>query len=251
MKQSIASAVFDNHSEAERAVTELRSAGVSDSDISIVAQHDGKNTSTDGAGEKTGDFVSKAALGAGAGALLGVAALAIPGVGPLVAAGAIAESAIGGAALTGTALGAAAGGLTSLLTKHGISDDDARYYEDSVNRGGVFVSVDNSTNVDRERVTEILHRAGGHNSSRAADKVSGAFDGHDDPNRGPVDRLTNAVGGQDDPNRGPIDRAANAIHGHDDPNRGPLDRTANALDGHDDPNRGPVDRASNAIDRNL
>lgn len=269
MKQSIASAVFDSHSEAERAVTELRSAGVSDSDISIVAQHDGKNTSTDGAGEKTGDFVSKAALGAGAGALLGVAALAIPGVGPLVAAGAIAESAIGGAALTGTALGAAAGGLTSLLTKHGISDDDARYYEDSVSRGGVFVSVDNSTNVDRERVTEILHRAGGHNSSRAADKVSAAFDGHDDPNRGPVDRLTNAVSGHDDPNRGPIDRAANALSGHDDPNRGPLDRaanalsghddpnrgpldrTANALDGHDDPNRGPLDRASNAIDRNL
>ena len=88
MRQSIASAVFDSHAEAERAVAELRTMGVRDSDISIVAQHDGKNTSTDGAGEKTGDFVSKAALGAGAGALLGIAALAIPGVGPLVAAGA-------------------------------------------------------------------------------------------------------------------------------------------------------------------
>ena len=251
MKQSIASAVFDSRTEAERAVSELRSAGVSDSDISIVAQHDGKNTSTDGAGEKTGDFVSKAALGAGAGALLGVAALAIPGVGPLVAAGAIAESAIGGAALTGTALGAAAGGLTSLLTKHGISDEDARYYEDSINRGGVFVSVDSSANVDRNTVSEILHRAGGHSSSRPSGSVGGGLSGHDDPNRGPVDRLSNAVGGQDDPTRGPIDRASNALHGNDDPNRGPLDRAANALDGHDDPNRGPIDRASNAIDRNL
>ena len=167
MKQSIASAVFDSRTEAERAVSELRSAGVRDSDISIVAQHDGKNTSTDGAGEKTGDLVSKAALGAGAGALLGVAALAIPGVGPLVAAGAIAESAIGGAALTGTAVGAAAGGLGSLLTKHGVSDDDARYYEDRVNNGGVFVSVDNSATLDRETVSEILYRAGGHSSSRA------------------------------------------------------------------------------------
>jgi uncharacterized membrane protein len=167
MRQSIASAVFDNRTEAERAVSELRSAGVRDSDISIVAQHDGKNTSTDGAGEKTGDFISKTALGAGAGALLGVAALAIPGVGPLVAAGAIAEAAVGGAALTGTAIGAAAGGLTSLLTKHGVSDDDARYYEDRVNQGGVFVSVDDSSNVDRERVSEILHRSGGHSSSRA------------------------------------------------------------------------------------
>lgn len=172
MKQSIASAVFDNRAEAERAVTELRSAGVSDSDISIVAQADGKNTSTDGAGEKTGDFVSKAALGAGAGALLGVAALAIPGVGPLVAAGAIAEGALGGAALTGTAIGAAAGGLGSLLTKHGVSEDDARYYEERVNNGGVFVSVDSSTTLDANRVSEIFYRAGGHSSGRAKTSAS-------------------------------------------------------------------------------
>ena len=167
MRQSIASAVFDSRDEAERAVSELRSAGVRDEDVSIVAQHDGKNTSTDGAGEKTGDFVSKTELGAGGGALLGVSSLAIPGVGPLVAAGAIAEAAVGGAALTGTAIGAAAGGLTSLLTKHGVSDEDARYYEDRVNQGGVFVSIDDSANVDRERATEILHRAGGHSASRS------------------------------------------------------------------------------------
>lgn len=251
MKQSIASAVFDSRAEAERAVAQLRSAGVSDSDISIVAQHDGKNTSTDGAGEKTGDLVSKAALGAGVGALLGIAALAIPGVGPLVAAGAIAESAIGGAALTGTAIGAAAGGLSSLLTKHGVSDEDARYYEDRVNQGGVFVSVDSSATADPRTVSEILYGAGGHSSNRAANKVAGAFDGHDDPNRGPLDRTTNALGIHDDPNRGPLDRASNALSGHDDPNRGPLDRAANALDGRDDPTRGPLDRAANAIDRNI
>ena len=167
MKQSIASAVFDNRAEAERAVSELRSAGVRDSDISIVGQEDGKNTSTDGAGEKTGDLVSKTALGAGAGALLGVAALAIPGVGPLVAAGAIAEAAVGGAALTGTAIGAAAGGFTSLLTKHGVSEEDARYYEGRVYDGGFFVSVDDSATVDRETISDILYRAGGHSAGRA------------------------------------------------------------------------------------
>jgi uncharacterized membrane protein len=251
MKQSIASAVFDSRAEAERAVSQLRSAGVRDSDISIVAQHDGKNTSTDGAGEKTGDLVSKTALGAGVGALLGVAALAIPGVGPLVAAGAIAESAIGGAALTGTAIGAAAGGLSSLLTKHGVSDEDARYYEDRVNQGGVFVSVDSSATVDREPVSNILYGAGGHSSSRASNKVSGALDGHDDPTRGPLDRTTNALGVHDDPNRGPLDRAANATSGRDDPNRGPLDRAAKTLDGHDDPNRGPLDRLGTSIDRKV
>jgi uncharacterized membrane protein len=252
MKQSIASAVFDSQSEADRAVTELRSAGVPDGAISIVAQHGGKNTSTDGAGEKTGDFVSKTALGAGVGAALGIAALAIPGVGPLVAAGAIAEAAVGGAALTGTAIGAAAGGLSSLLTKHGVSDDDARYYEDRVNSGGVFVSVDSSSvGVDGETARNILYRAGGHSSNRTSDKVSGAFDGHDDPTRGPLDRTANALGRHDDPNRGPLDRTANAMSGRDDPNRGPLDRTANALDGRDDPNRGPIDRATNAINRNI
>jgi hypothetical protein len=251
MKQSIASAVFDSRADAERAVTELRAAGVRDSDISIVAQHDGKNTSTDGAGEKTGDLVSKTALGAGVGALLGVAALAIPGVGPLVAAGAIAESAIGGAALTGTAIGAAAGGLGSLLTKHGVSEEDARYYEDRVNQGGVFVSVDSSATADPQTVSEILYRAGGHSSSRASTRIGSALDAHDDPNRGPLDRTANALGVHDDPNRGPLDRAANALSGHDDPNRGPLDRTANALDGRDDPNRGPIDRLGNAIDRSI
>ena len=81
--------------------------------------------------------------------------------------GQIAESAIGGAALTGTAIGAAAGGLGSLLTKHGVSEDDARYYEDRVNNGGVFVSVDNSASIDAARVSDILHSAGGHSASRA------------------------------------------------------------------------------------
>jgi len=168
---NIVSAVFDSHSDAERAVSELRSAGVGDRAISLIARNEdggGKAHETDGAGEKAGSALSKGAAGAGVGALLGVAALAIPGVGPLVAAGAIAEAAVGGAALTGTAVGAAAGGLAGLLSKHGVSDEDARYYEDRVNQGGVFVSVDTgAAGVPPETATEILHRAGGHSSSRA------------------------------------------------------------------------------------
>jgi hypothetical protein len=97
-----------------------------------------------------------------------VAALAIPGVGPLVAAGAIAEAAVGGAALTGTAIGAAAGGLGGLLSKHGVSDDDAKYYTDSINGGGVFVSVDaDRAGVSPQIASDILYRAGGHSSGRA------------------------------------------------------------------------------------
>jgi hypothetical protein len=175
MNANIVSAVFDDRMEAERAVTELRSAGVRQEAISFVARDDhGKARETDadghgeGVGEKVASVASKAALGSGVGAALGVAALAIPGVGPLVAAGAIAEAAIGGAALTGTALGAAAGGLTGLLSKHGVGEDDARYYEDRINQGGVFVSVNaDQAGVSPDTASDILYSAGGHSSARS------------------------------------------------------------------------------------
>ena len=173
MNENLVSAVFDDQSEAERAVSELRAAGVSDSAISIIAQQEGKNTTTDGSGtEAATDIIGKTALGAGAGTLLGIAALAIPGVGPLVAAGAIAASAIPGAALTGAAIGAAAGGLAGLLTDHGVDDEDAGYYEDRVNNGGVFVSVDTQdAGLDAQSARDILYNAGGHSSTRAKDNA--------------------------------------------------------------------------------
>jgi uncharacterized membrane protein len=173
MNSNLISAAFDNRMDAERAVTELRSAGVRDDAISIIAQQDGKNTATDAGGTVTDEVsthgLAKGIIGGGAvGTLLGIAALAIPGVGPLVAAGAIASSAIPGAALTGAAIGAAAGGLTKMLTDHGISDDDAVYYDKSINQGGVFVSVDtNKAGVSSDVATDILYNAGGHSSSRA------------------------------------------------------------------------------------
>jgi len=167
---NIASAVFDTRMEADQAVAELRSAGVQDRSISLIARdEDGSRAKeTDGAGEKVRDVVGKGALGAGIGAALGVAALAIPGVGPFVAAGAIAEFAIGGAAVTGTALGAAAGGLAGLLSKHGVSDEDARYYETRVNDGGIFISVDAAASgITPDVVSDILYRNGGHSSGRS------------------------------------------------------------------------------------
>lgn len=167
MNENLISAVFDTHAEAERAVTDLRSRGVADSAISIVAQHDGKNTTTDGGGNDTQEFVGKVAAGAGIGTLLGIAALAIPGVGPLIGAGAIASAAVPGAAITGAALGGAAGGLEKVMTDHGVSKEDATYYEGRINDGGVFVSVDtNSAGVDPNVAADILYGAGGHSSTR-------------------------------------------------------------------------------------
>lgn len=169
MNENLVSAVFDNQTEAQRAVDALRANGIEDSAISVIAQHDGQNTTTDGSGaEAVTDVVGKTALGAGAGTLLGIAALAIPGVGPLAAAGAIAAAAVPGAALTGAAVGAAAGGLAGLLTDHGVDSSDASYYEERVNNGGVFVSVDTGHGgVTAETAGDILYNAGGHSSTRA------------------------------------------------------------------------------------
>lgn len=166
---AIASAVFDTNAEAQRAVDDLRAAGVSNDAISIVARHDGETHTTDGAGEEAAkDVVGKAALGGGIGALLGVAALAIPGVGPFVAAGSIASAAVGGAALTGTAVGAAAGGLAGALEDHGVGEANAAYYDEHVNNGGVFVSVDTGIGgPSADDANEILYRAGGHSANRA------------------------------------------------------------------------------------
>ncbi|MEG3163615.1 hypothetical protein U1701_03305 [Sphingomonas sp. PB2P19] len=167
MSTNLVSAVFDTHAEAERAVSDLRSAGVRDSAISIVAQHDGKNTTTDGSGADTQEFVGKVAAGAGIGTLLGIAALAIPGVGPLVAAGAIASAAIPAAAVTGAALGGAVGGLEKVMTDHGVSRVDASYYEGRINEGGVFVSVDTgASSVSPETASDVLYRSGGHSATR-------------------------------------------------------------------------------------
>src|SRR5207253_8270027 len=90
----------------------------------------------------------------------GVLALAIPGVGPFVAAGAIAASAVPGAMAIGAAAGAAAGTLNETLKGHGVSDEDASYYGDHLTRGGVLITVSGSAN--NTDVRSILQRNGGH-----------------------------------------------------------------------------------------
>ena len=169
MDQNLVSAVFDDRSEAERAVTELRSAGIPDEAISLVGRPDddphGGDRSDDGAGK--GSVAASVAGGGVAGALLGVAALAIPGVGPIAAAGAIAASALPTAAAIGGAVGATGGAIARMLSDHDVDRRDAEYYEEHIHRGGIFVSVDTREgNVDAERAREILYRSGGHSASR-------------------------------------------------------------------------------------
>lgn len=172
MTSPLASAIFDSQAEAQRAVAGLRGAGVPDTALSVLTQRDGVTTTSDADGAVTDEergSVLRGILGGGAlGAGLGVAALAIPGVGPLVAAGAIAASAVPGAMAIGAAAGAAAGTLNETLVKHGIDEEDATYYGDNLSRGGVLVSVDTSAGaVSSETVSDILHSNGGHNSRRS------------------------------------------------------------------------------------
>lgn len=172
MHTNLASAMFDSPAEANRAVADLRQAGVPDSALSVVTRHDGVTNTAHGDGEVVDDgqgSIMRGILGGGAlGAGLGVAALAIPGVGPLVAAGAIAAAAVPGAVAVGAAAGAVAGTVNETLLKHGIDEQDAGYYGDHLGRGGVLVSVDSSAaSVSGEAVTDILYRNGGHSSRRS------------------------------------------------------------------------------------
>ena len=172
MSMELASAIFDSRAEAERAIAELRSAGVPDQALSVVTNGDGVTDRGDGVDETSHEAhgsVLRGILGGGAlGAGLGVAALAIPGVGPLVAAGAIAASAVPGAMAIGAAAGAAAGTLNETLMKHGIDEADAAYYGERLGSGGILVSVDTlGGTISNEAARDILYRNGGHSSQRS------------------------------------------------------------------------------------
>jgi len=166
----VASAIFDSNSEAQNAVSALRQMGVSDSDLSVIAQSKGTMTTREGGGEVTDEEhtnILRGILGGGAlGAGLAVAALAIPGVGPLAALGAIAASVVPEAVAIGAVAGAAVGTFNEALKKHGIDDDDATYFGEGLKTGGVLVTV-SSQNIDRDQAQEVLYQNGGHSSKRA------------------------------------------------------------------------------------
>ena len=132
--------VYDNGEEAVKAVKKLQEEGYGRDDISVVAKdkEETKNvtdkTKVDNglaAGAATGGV-----LGGLTGLLAGIGALAIPGVGPIVAAGPIA------ATLSGMAAGIGAGGLAGALAGMGIPDEDAERYERDVESGKILVLID-------------------------------------------------------------------------------------------------------------
>src|SRR5262245_23113985 len=132
--------LIDNESQAESIVSELKSAGFSDNDISVLFPdktgtrdfaHEQHTKAPEGAA--TGG-IAGGALGGTVGLLAGIGALAIPGLGPFIAAGPIM------AALSGAAVGAAVGGLTGALIGMGIPENEAKLYEGKVMSGNILIS---------------------------------------------------------------------------------------------------------------
>ena len=130
--------LFDDYSDASSAVSALESAGVPSSDISIVSnnadrRHGDHSNAAEGAGAGIG-----AVIGGAGGLLTGLGLMAIPGVGPVVAAGWLAATAAGAAA--GAVAGGAAGGIIGALTSSGVPERDAHFYAEGVRRGGTLVT---------------------------------------------------------------------------------------------------------------
>lgn len=157
-------AIFDGRDKAETAIAALHDEGISPSAISLLcrASHFGDPEANWPEGHDTLSITGAVAGGGVAGALLGVAFLFVPGVGPLAAAGAIAGSAISSVASVSGIIGATGGAVAKMLTDHDVDGVMAEYYDRQIKRGKVFVSVDEQkTAVGREFIERILEQFGG------------------------------------------------------------------------------------------
>ena len=135
-------ALFESYTAAKPAVDALEKAGISSSDISVIANNangayvDKNHTN---AGPDAGVGAGMGAVVGGAGGLLaGLGLMAIPGVGPVVAAGWLVATAVG--AVGGAAVGAAAGGIVGSMTNAGVDEREAHLYAEGVRRGGALVA---------------------------------------------------------------------------------------------------------------
>jgi len=160
--------VFSNYRDAEAALNQLKNSGFDMNYVSVVARDADKHHDIAGAdvkdasgnkadeGAVTG-AVTGGALGGLTGLLVGLGALAIPGVGPVMLAGATATAIA--TTLSGTAIGAAAGGLIGALVGLGIPEERAKVYSDRVSRGDYLVLVD-GTDEEIAVAERILHHGG-------------------------------------------------------------------------------------------
>lgn len=155
--------LIETRERAVKAVEALKKAGFTPADMSILMRDSGQAADVAveaGVADSTGDAAAAGAMGGGllgglAGLILGAGALAIPGIGPIIAAGPIA------AMLTGGALGAATGGIIGALTEAGVPEEEATHYQAGIERGGILLSVKVPDGREAE-ARDVLKRAGLH-----------------------------------------------------------------------------------------
>lgn len=161
-RKASVTAVFDNREEAENAVEALVAAGYPKDCISVlwrVSQLSETNVEKS-AGHTVMSVASAVAGGGLGGALMGLAVLVIPGLGPIAAAGAIAAAAPTVAGVSGV-IGATGGAIARMLNDQDVEGIAANHYEQQIRRGKVFVSVDVSeTEGGREKARAILSKRG-------------------------------------------------------------------------------------------
>lgn len=168
-KNTAAFGIYRTRLDAENGVDALRDAGYRATDISVLLpENEGtkdfaheKHTKAP-EGTATG-ATSGAVIGGGLGWLAGIGALAIPGLGPLIAAGPIV------AALAGAGAGGVLGGLTGALVGMGIPEYEAKRYEGRVKEGGILLSVHCDDSNWTKRAKEILERTGADDVSSAGE----------------------------------------------------------------------------------
>jgi uncharacterized protein (TIGR02271 family) len=144
--------MYDDIADARQVVEELTNLGIDREHISLVAgDREGRYSSDlshdDDAGDNVaGGAATGAVVGGLGGLLLGLGALAIPGIGPVIAAGPIVST------LVGVGVGAAVGGLVGALTEAGVPEEQAGYYAEGVRRGSTLVTVE----APEHRVDEVV-----------------------------------------------------------------------------------------------
>ncbi len=152
--------IATSRDQADQIVDPLKNANFSNNDISVLFPD--KDTTRDFAHEKNTKAPEGAVTGAGTGGVIGgalgwiagIGALAIPGVGPFIAAGPIM------AALSGAAIGAAAGGIAGGLIGLGIPEIEAKRYEGKIKAGNLLISVHTENSEEITRAKDIFTQAG-------------------------------------------------------------------------------------------
>jgi hypothetical protein len=161
--------IVHNRAQAESIVDRLKMAGFSNNDISVLFPdktgtrdfaHEQHTKAPEGA---VAGGVTGALAGGVLGWLAGIGTLAIPGLGPLIAAGPIM------AALSGAAAGGALGGLTGALIGMGLPEFEAKRYESKVKGGNILVSVHSENGDQTDRAKEIFEQAGAEDISTASE----------------------------------------------------------------------------------